>query len=305
VRVLVTGATGFAGRWLIRELEAHGHHVVPAPPSSALDIVDVAAVRRLVFDAAPDAVAHLAGVAFAGDARRDPGEAVRVNVGGTATLLDAVSRLGSPPVVLVTGSGDAYGDPRPEDVPLREDAPLLAASPYGLSKLAQEAVALEVAEARGLRVVVTRSFNHVGPGQRLDFVVPALTQRILAVRRGSATSVRIGNADVRRDFTDVRDVARAYRLLIESAADAPWAERLVVNVASGRPVSIRTIAQELMRLCGATADLVVDPALVRPDDPPVLAGDATRLEQLTGWTPKIRLERTLADILAATDGGAW
>jgi GDP-4-dehydro-6-deoxy-D-mannose reductase len=304
VRILVTGATGFAGRWLMRELAAHGHDAFPAPPSADLDIADAAAVRALVREVAPDAVAHLGGVAFAGDARRDPGEALRVNAGGTAAILDAASRLARPPAILVTGSGDVYGHPRPKDVPLREDAPLLAATPYGLSKLAQEAVALEVAEARGLRLVVTRSFNHVGPGQRPEFVVPALTRRILDVRQGAATSVRIGNADVRRDFTDVRDVARAYRLLLERAADSPISTRTVVNVASGRPVSIRAIAGELMRLCGCAADLVVDPDLVRPDDPPVLAGDATRLSELTGWAAEIPLEQTLADIVAAADGGA-
>ncbi len=303
MRVLVTGATGFAGRWLARELEAHRHQVVAAPGSADLDIADTVGVRSLVGAAAPDAVVHLAGVSFAGDARRDPGEALRVNVGGTAVLLDAVRRLPRPPVVLVTGSAEEYGPPRPEDLPLREDAPLLPTAPYGLSKLAQEAVALEIAGAHDLRLVVTRPFNHIGPGQRADFVVPAVAGRIAAVLAGRATSIRIGNADVRRDFTDVRDVVRAYRLLLEASAAGGLPEtRTVVNVASGRAVSIRWIAETLMRLCGCTADLVVDPALVRPDDPPVVAGDATRLTALTGWAPEIPLEQTLADIMADPDG---
>ena len=314
MRVLVTGSSGFVGGWLIRELSAHGHDVVPTPDLDVLDIADAAAVRALVEEVAPDAIVHLAGMAFAGDARRDPTEAFRVNVGGTAAVLEAAGRAGRRPrAVLVTGSSEAYGRPRPEDLPLREDAPLAPSSPYGLSKLAQEAVALEIAAAHDLAVVVTRSFNHIGPGQRADFVVPALTRRILDVRRGSATSVRIGNADVLRDFTDVRDVVRAYRLLLEAAAvaarpttggDVAAGRRTVVNVASGRPVSIRAIAEELMRLCACEADLVVDPVLVRPDDPPVVAGDATRLTELTGWVPEIPLERTLADILAVADGTA-
>jgi GDP-4-dehydro-6-deoxy-D-mannose reductase len=294
------------------ELAAHGHDVVPAPDIGDLDIADAYAVRSLVEDVAPDAIAHLAGMAFAGDARHDPAEALRVNVGGTAAVMDAAGRMrpggatAPRPVVLVTGSAEAYGRPRPEDLPLREDAPLRTTAPYGLSKLAQEAVALEMATAFGVTVVVTRSFNHIGPGQRPDFVVPALARRVLAVRAGEAAAVRIGNADVRRDFTDVRDVVRAYRLLLEHAAaggaNAAGSAATVVNVASGRPVSIRWIAEELMRQAGCAAPLEVDPALVRPDDPPEVVGDAARLRALTGWAPVIPLERTLGDVLVDAEG---
>ncbi len=299
MRVLVTGATGFAGRWLVRELESHGHDVVPAPDMDVLDIGDAAAVGRLVDAAEPDAIAHLAGMAFAGDARSDPAEAFRVNVGGTAAVFEAARRRSRTPAVLVTGSGEVYGRPRPEDLPLREDAPLLPVAPYGLSKLAQEAVAMEVAAAHDVPLVVTRSFNHIGPGQRPEFVVPALARRVLAVRAGDATAVRIGNADVLRDFTDVRDVVRAYRLLLEAAtAGSLPRRRVVVNVASGRPVSIRWIAEELMRLAGCDAPLDVDPALVRPDDPPTISGDASALAALTGWAPAIPLERSLREVLA-------
>ena len=303
MKVLVTGATGFVGRWLIRELVVNGHDVVSTPASSTFDIADPETVGAFVRAAAPDAVAHLAAISFAGDARRDPGEAFRVNLGGTGVLIDAVCRLPRPPVVLVAGSSEVYGPPRPEDLPLREDAPLLPSTPYGLSKLAQEAVAIELAAAHGLGLVVTRSFNHIGPGQRADFVVPAIAARIFDVLRGKAAAIRVGNADVRRDFTDVRDVVRAYRLLLEaSAAGNLPSPCVVVNVASGRPVSIRSIADTLRRLAGCEAELAVDPALVREGDPPEIVGSATLLAGLTGWAPAIALEQTLADIIAAMNG---
>jgi GDP-4-dehydro-6-deoxy-D-mannose reductase len=298
VRILVTGASGFVGRWLMRELGAHGHDVVATPASSTFDIADAASVGPFVLAAAPDAVAHLAAISFAGDARRNPGEAFRVNVGGTAVLLHSVARLPRRPVVLIVGSSEAYGPPRPVDLPLREDAPLLPSTPYGLSKLAQEAVALEIASRCGLTLVVARSFNHIGPGQRADFVVPALAARILDVLRGKAATISVGNVDVRRDFTDVRDVVRAYRMLLEVSAGGLLPSSLtVVNVASGHPVLIRTIADMLRRLAGCEADLVVDPALVRPNDPPEIAGSAALLTGFTRWEPEIPLEQTLADIL--------
>jgi GDP-4-dehydro-6-deoxy-D-mannose reductase len=222
-----------------------------------------------------------------------------VNVGGTAVLLDAIRRLPRPPVVLVAGSSEVYGRPDPSDLPLTEDAPLLPSTPYGLSKLAQEAVAMELAAGHGLRLVVTRAFNHIGPGQRPDFVVPGLAARILGVVRGNATSIKIGNADVRRDFSDVRDVVRAYRLLLEASAAATLPRpQMVVNVASGRPVSIRSIADALRRLAGCDANLVVDAELVRSGDPPEIVGSAAFLAELTGWTPTIVFDQTLSDILA-------
>ena len=297
MRVLVTGPTGFVGRWLIEELRSHGHTLLLAPPSRELDITDHAAVIDLVTAAAPDAIAHLAAVSFAGDARRDPARAFAVNVGGTAALMEAAGRLPRPPVVLVTGSSEAYAPPRPEDLPLRESAPLLPESPYGLSKLAAEAVALEVAGAHGIHLVVTRSFNHTGPGQRPDFVVPALAGRIADVLAGRAAAIRVGNTDVHRDFLDVRDVVRAYRLLLEAGATGALpAGPTIVNVASGRSVSVRWIAETLKSHAGCDADLVEDPDLVRPSDPPEIVGDAGLLRKLTGWSPAIPLERTLGDI---------
>jgi GDP-4-dehydro-6-deoxy-D-mannose reductase len=301
VRVVVSGATGFVGQWLIRELNAAGHQGISTPPSSVLDITDEAAVTRFLAEARPDAVAHLAGMAYGPDAARDPASAVRVNVGGTEVLLAVVASMGRPIPVLVAGSSEVYGRPRPEDLPLTEAAPTRTDQPYGRSKLAQERAALALADRHDLPIVVTRSFNHTGPGQRAEFVAPAFARRVLAARAAGAREIRTGNIDVRRDLGDVRDLARAYRLLLEGLADGAVGKTRVVNVATGRSVSIRAVLSILCRLAGVQAEPVVDPALVRPDDPAEIIGDAARLRALTGWAPEIDLEQTLADLLASIE----
>ena len=187
----------------------------------------------------------------------------------------------------------------PEDLPLRESAPARPRSAYGRSKLLQEQTALTDGRDRGVAVAVTRSFNHTGPGQRPEFVAPALARRILAARAEGRSDIVVGNIDVRRDFSDVRDVVRAYRLLLEGLAAGTVPTGTVVNVASGRSVSIREVIALLADLVGVTVEPRVDPALVRVDDPPELVGDISLLRTLTGWEPRIPLRQTLADLVAS------
>lgn len=298
MRILVTGATGFVGRWLVEELAGAGHEAIGTPPSSQFDISDPEAVLDLVRASDPDGVVHLAAVSFAGDAARDPERALRVNVGGTVAVLEALRAIKPSTAVVVIGSAEVYARPASEDLPLREESRLGPSTPYGLSKLAAEAVAVEAAVEHRQPVVVARSFNHTGPGQRSDFVVPALAGRILAAgERGEAT-IRAGNVDVRRDISDVRDVVRAYRLLLETLARSELGERRIFNVASGRSVPIREIAQRLASRAGLALRIETDPALVRPAEAPEIRGDATRLSDAVGWAPTIDFETTLADVLA-------
>jgi GDP-4-dehydro-6-deoxy-D-mannose reductase len=298
VKILVTGASGFAGRWLVRELLAAGHETVSLPPSSELDITDSIAIEAIVKSAEPDAIAHLAGLSYGPDARRNPERAFAVNEGGTKSVMSAASAMAKPTPVMVVSSAEVYGDPAQADLPLRESAPLHAGQPYGLSKLAAERVARESASAGGPSVVIARPFNHTGPGQRSEFVVPALAGRVLVARQKGDQSIRAGNVDVRRDFSDVRDVVRAYRLILESfTRSGPDTGPRIYNIASGRSVAIRDLAQRFAALAGIKIEISVDPSLVRATDPPEISGDASRIEADLGWRPSIPLDDTLKDVL--------
>jgi GDP-4-dehydro-6-deoxy-D-mannose reductase len=299
MRVLVTGAGGFVGRWMAAELTAAGHEVLAAPGHADLDIADREGVGSMVAAARPDGVVHLAGVAYGPDAARDPSEAGRVNVTGTRTLLDACADSAPRASVLVAGSSEVYGNPDPADLPLRENAPVRPSSPYGRSKAGQERVALDAGREAGLAVVVTRSFNHTGPGQRAEFVAPALANRILRARDEGAAEIAVGNIDVRRDISDVRDVVRAYRLLLEGLHAGRIPSSTVVNVATGRSVSVREVIALLSEIIGVQVAPTVDPQLVRAIDPPEIVGEASLLRSLADWEPTIPLRQTLEDLVAS------
>jgi GDP-4-dehydro-6-deoxy-D-mannose reductase len=301
MRVLVTGAGGFVGGWLTVELRAAGHEIVT--PSERLDVTDAAAVLRAVTSTNPQAVAHLAAVASAPQAATDPLRTFEVAVRGTINVLEAVRAMDEPAAILVSGSSEVYGAPAADALPLRESQPLAPATPYALSKAAQEGVAVAGAASFSLKVIVTRSFSHTGPGQRTDFVVPAIAKRVLTLADGNAEDIPVGNVDVRRDFTDVRDVARAYRRLLEAAVDSQLGGGgLIVNVCSGRSISIRWIAEELCRLAGVEPRLRVDPALVRRVDQLEVRGDPSQISTLVGWQATTPMKQTLADVWAATAG---
>jgi GDP-4-dehydro-6-deoxy-D-mannose reductase len=219
---------------------------------------------------------------------------LRVNVLGTAEILAAARAESSHARVLVVSSAEVYGVVRPEQLPLGEDTPTAPASPYAASKLAAEEVAFQAWRGYGQPVVVVRPFNHIGPGQSPNFFVPAMAKRIVEARRSGAASLRVGTLTTRRDFTDVRDVVAAYRLLIERGAPGE-----VYNVCSGVDVAMADVAAQLLALAGADLTLETDPALVRPVDVPVLRGDAALLRAATGWEPSVPLATTLADVLAS------
>ena len=315
MRALVTGAAGFVGHWVSRELVGRGWEVVgtsleaPLPvraPNDPLASVrwQVADVRRAedlarILDAAqPDAVFHLAGVSFVPAAQADPGAALEVNVIATARLLAELKARRAAgtldPTVLVIGSGEQYGRHDASEMPLTESAEQRPHTVYAASKAAQEQVALEAFRSAGVRVVATRSFNHSGAGQADRFVIPGLVRRALALRTSGGRSLPIGNTTTVRDFLHVGDVARAYVDLVEGATLGA-----VYNVASGVGVDVGTLAQRVLALVGVDAILNTDAALVRPAEVPVLIGDATKLRSATGWSPRFTLDSIIEDLIRA------
>jgi GDP-4-dehydro-6-deoxy-D-mannose reductase len=285
VRALVTGGAGFAGRHLLELLPD-----ALAPSHRELELLDAGAVRAAVREAAPAAVFHLAARASVGRSWKSPVETLTENVAMTANLLEAV-RLETPGAAFVlVGSGEVYGPPA--SLPVEEDAPLRPQNPYAVSKAACDLLAGQYADAFGLRVVRMRPFNHAGPGQSDDYVVGTFTRQVAeaeAAGRDEAV-IRTGNPESARDFTDVRDVVRAYVAAASLDAGA-------FNVASGRAVTVR----DLVELVRAAARLPVrdevDPARMRPRDVPEVRGSAERLHEATGWRPEIPLERTVADAI--------
>lgn len=314
-RALVTGAAGFVGQWLCRALLADGWHVVGAgiaafPATGILDDAEkrtvewaLADVRHQadlsrIFDLArPDAVFHLAGVSFVPEAEADPGLAYEINVLGAARLLHEVRarrRRGEiDPAVLVVGSAEQYGRSEAER-PLRETDAQNPVTVYAASKASQEVVALEAARSDGVRVVATRSFNHSGPGQPDQFLLPALVRRAVDVRAGRDSVLRIGNPDTVRDFLHVRDVTRAYMALVQTGAPGE-----VYNVASGTGFTVRELAARVLAAAGIEAPIVSEPALVRTVDVPWLVGDSSKLTRATGWTPALSCNDIIDDLLNA------
>jgi GDP-4-dehydro-6-deoxy-D-mannose reductase len=292
MRALITGGKGFVGQWLAAHLKDRGDEV--AVIDIETDVADGAAVGRVMADVVPEAVYHLAAMTHVGESWENPGQVLRVNVLGTAEILAAARSIEGNPRVLVVSSAEVYGVVTPAQLPLDEDTPTQPASPYAASKLAAEAVAFQAWRGYGQPVIVVRPFNHIGPGQSPNFFVPALAKRIVDARRSGARSLPVGTLTTRRDFTDVRDVVAAYRLLVERGDPGE-----VYNVCSGRDVAMADVAAQLLELAGADLTLETDPALVRPVDVPVLRGSAERLRTATGWEPLIPLATTLADVLTS------
>jgi GDP-4-dehydro-6-deoxy-D-mannose reductase len=304
--ILVTGAAGFAGGHLLslirRDGPVEGWYRPGVPPSQAalalegvawraVDLRDPHAVQAAFAALGPAAVYHLAGAANQGASWASTDTTLELNVHVTHVLLRAVARQAPACRVLVTTSAAVYA---PSDEPLTEDARIGPSTPYGVSKLAQEMVAVDAARHEGLDVVIVRPFNHIGPGQDLGFFAPAFARQLARIEAGLEPGpMRVGNLSPRRDLSDVRDTVRAYRLLMHRGARGE-----IYNVCRGEAIEIGALLDTLRAAVRVPVEVVVDPEKLRPVDVPVLLGDHARLTRATGWAPEIPMSRTLADILA-------
>ena len=286
MRALITGGTGFAGAHLAEHCRAEGDDVTAVARATGVDLLDPRATRQAVADAGPDVVYHLAARAHVGRAWEDPAGTLHDNLAMTSNLFDAVRAEAPGATVVAVSSGEVYG--RPLALPMTEDLPPRPQNPYAVSKAAVDLVARYTVDVHDLRVIVPRAFNHSGPGQEPIYAIASFARQAAAGPR-----IVTGNPDARRDYTDVRDVVRAYRML---AAGGEAGE--VYNVCSGRTASAAELVAELGEQTGQTIEHVVDPALVRAHEVMEVRGSAAKLNAATGWTPEIPLEQTLADAVA-------
>jgi len=290
MKALITGGFGFVGRHLREHLETCGDLVTSI--DLECDVTDVASLTKVFGEVAPDAIYHLAALSHVGTSWEDPSEVLRVNVIGTSCVLAAARSACPDATILVTSSAEVYGKVPMGNMPITEVETTRPSSPYAASKLAAEAVAQQAVTGYGQRVVIARPFNHCGPGQAPSFFIPAMVQRLREAAKNGDSDIPVGNLSSRRDYTDVRDVVRAYRALVMSGVSGE-----VYNVASGVAQSMQETAELLRNLIAPGVDLRVDSSLVRPVDVPLLLGSCEKLQRATQWVPAISFPTSLHDVM--------
>jgi GDP-4-dehydro-6-deoxy-D-mannose reductase len=311
MRALVTGISGFVGGHLTEHLVAQGDLVVGLSVSGhwplelehigkcarieRLDLIDCAEANLASFLSRkqPEVIYHLAAQSNPQESLSDPRGTWALNLGGTLNLLEAVKVSGQRPRVILVSSGVCYGNPAPEWIPVREDCPLRPNNPYAASKAAADLLGVQHYLAHGTDVVIVRPFNHAGPRQSPRYVLAAFALQVAELELGRRACLEVGNLDVVRDFTDVRDVVRAYRLLVQHGQPGE-----IYNLGSGQGVCIAKALEHLRSLATEPVAVRVEAARVRSVDQPLLVADSSKLLAATGWKPQYTIEQTLADMLA-------
>ena len=309
MKALITGISGFVGSHLADHLLAHTDWQVagtvygPDPKIAHIrhrlelypaELSRLPVVQYILDRARPDFIFHLAAIAVTGRSWRDPAAILQVNVGMQANILQALVNLGLKSRVIVVGSSEEYGAALGDDRPIDEETPFRPMNPYAVSKVAQDMLGLQYHLSHGLDTVRVRPFNHIGPRQNLGFVVPDLCSQIAEIEAGQRAPVlQVGNLDAERDFTDVRDVVRAYHLLAVKGASGE-----VYNIGSGRAHAIQEILDLLIGQSSVPITVERDPERMRPSDIPRVVCDYAKLQRRTGWKPRIALKQSLAEALA-------
>ena len=299
MKSLVTGAFGFAGQHLVRHLLESGDEVIGTyigdkpdnPPCEAreLEITNPTQCNRVISEVQPEVIYHLAAIAFVPEAEKNFDLVQRINVGGTYNVAQAAVDLKEIPKFVFVSSSEVYGKIRPEQLPITETTELRPHNNYCLSKLMAEQVVRKFENTHGLPNVILRPFNHIGPEQRDVFVVSSFAHQLALIARGKSDGViRVGNLKARRDFTDVRDIARAYRkAAIEGSG--------VFNLCSGTAVPIDQMLQMLIDIAGIVVSIERDPDRMRPSEVPELRGSFDRAREAFGWQPEYHLRQSLED----------
>ena len=310
MRVLITGFTGFVGSHLADHLLEHGDceifglyrwrsrmeniaHLRDKVTMVEGDIADAAAIRRAVKISRPDWIFHLAAQSFVPTSWTSPGETLHVNVQGQVNLFEAVRSLGLTPRIQIACSSEEYGLVHPNELPITEDSPLRPLSPYAVSKVTQDLMAYQYHRSYDIDVVRTRGFNHTGPRRGHVFVCSNFAHQVASIEAGlQDASIRVGNLEARRDFTDVRDMVRGYVLALEKGKPGE-----VYNICRGESHSIQQVLDLLLEMAGLDVKVEHDPERMRPSDVPILEGSAARFAADTGWVATIPFEQTLTDLL--------
>lgn len=309
MNILVTGMSGFVGshlaELLLRDKDTRLFDLsnVACPdgvtyPEGRVemiegDIADEQAVKALVERIRPDRIYHLAAQSFVPLSYSDPHLTMEINIKGTLNILEAVRKTVAECAVLICCTGEEYGAVEADDLPLKETAPFKPANPYAVSKVAQDLLGYQYYRSYGLRIIRTRAFNHTGPRQSDRFVCSSFARQVAEIKLGMRPPlIKTGNLEAGRDFSDVRDVVKAYRLLLEEGRSGE-----AYNVCSGQPLKIGDALQAMLEMSGVDVEVTTDPDLMRPLDVPVIYGDSSKCRQDTGWQPEIDRRRMLADLI--------
>ena len=308
-KVFITGITGFAGSFLAEHIASQKDYEIFGSFLSdtnlentssvkekvslrQIDLRDSRKLQDLIKEIRPDFVYHLAALTSPADSFKNPVEFINNNIEAEVNLLEAIRKTGILPKVLIASSAEVYGEVAAGDLPIDEDTPLRPASPYAVSKVAQDFLGLQYFISYKIPVIRVRPFNHIGPRQAPNFVVSSFSKRIVDIERGKESVMRVGNLMAKRDFTDVRDIVRGYLLLLEMGDPGD-----VYNIGSGRSYKISEILDKLLSMANKDIKTEIDKQLLRPIDVPELVCDNKKIFQKTSWKPEIPIEKTLADTL--------